>query len=95
MILLLAAGMAASAAGFLSQADILSPIKTGVWNTSWLLTEHSLAGRVLHVLVGYTQRPSALQLIFYVTTLAVIGGLMWWVNRPAPMAAKVATEAGG
>lgn len=82
MILLLAAGMAAGAAGFLGQANILPPIHVGVWDTSWLLAEHSILGQVLHILVGYTQRPSALQLIFYVSTLVIIGGLMWWVNRP-------------
>lgn len=83
MILLLAAGMAADAAGFLTQAGLLPAIQGSVWNTSWLLTEHSLFGRVLHVLIGYTQQPSAMQLIFYVAALAGIGGLMWLVNRPA------------
>lgn len=82
MILLLAAGMAADAAGFLTQAGLLPPLVTSVWNTSWLLTEHSLFGKLMHVLVGYTQQPSAMQLIFYVATLVIIGGLMGLVNRP-------------
>ncbi len=83
MILLLAAGMAADAAGFLTQAGVLPALQTGVWDTSWLLTEHSILGRLLHILVGYTQRPSVMQIIFYVTTLAVILSLMRIVNRPA------------
>lgn len=82
MILLLAAGMATDAAGLLTQAGILPSIRDGVWNTSWLLTEQSLPGRLLHILAGYTQRPSALQIIFYVVTLVTIGSLMWLVNRP-------------
>lgn len=81
MILLLAAGMAADAAGFLTQAGVLPTLGNSIWNTSWLLTEHSLIGRVLHILVGYTQRPSGIQLLFYIATLALIGGPMWWVNR--------------
>lgn len=81
LILLLAAGMAADAANFLTQAGVLPAIRNEVWNTSWLLTEQSIPGRVLHVLIGYTQRPSALQLIFYVVTLVTIGGLMRMVNR--------------
>ncbi len=81
MVLLLAAGMAADAAGLLTQAGFLPAIQDGVWNSSWLLTEQSLTGRLLHILVGYTQRPSALQLLFYAVTLAVIGGLMALVNR--------------
>lgn len=87
MILLLAAGMAADAAGFLTQAGLLPAINGSVWDTSWLLTEQSLFGRLLHVLIGYTQQPSAMQLIFYVAALVIIGGLMWLVNRPAPPAA--------
>ncbi len=81
MVLLLAAGMAADAAGLLTQAGLLPAIRDGVWNSAWLLTEQSLPGRLLHILVGYTQRPSALQLLFYAATLAVIGGLMALVNR--------------
>jgi high-affinity iron transporter len=84
MILLLAAGMATDAAGMLTQAGVLPAIHEGVWNSSWLLSQQSMAGRLMHILVGYTQRPSALQLIFYVATLLGIGGLMWLVNRPRP-----------
>lgn len=90
MILLLAAGMAADAAGFLTQANLLPALGNSVWDSSWLLSEHSMLGRLMHILVGYTQRPSGIQIVFYVTTLAVIGGLMRVVNRssggrsPAP-----------
>ena len=84
MILLLAAGMATDAAGMLTQAGVLPAIHEGVWNSSWLLSQQSMAGRLMHILVGYTQRPSALQLIFYVATLLGIGSLMWLVNRPRP-----------
>lgn len=93
MILLLAAGLAADAAGLLIQAGVLPAIREGVWNTSWLLNEQSLLGRLLHILVGYSQRPSAMQLIFYVAALAIIGSLMWVVNRPRP--ARVAAEKAG
>lgn len=88
MILLLAAGMATDAAGLLTQAGILPAIRDSVWNTSWLLTEQSVPGRLLHILMGYTQSPSALQIIFYFTTLATIGGLMWFINRPRSMRAN-------
>lgn len=87
MILLLAAGMAADAAGFLTQAGVLPAIKPGLWDTSWLLTEHSIVGRVLHILVGYTQHPSAMQVLFYAATLVVIGLGMRWATRPRRAAA--------
>ncbi len=71
MILLLAAGMAAQAAGFLVQADILPPLGHALWNSSAILSENSILGRVLHALVGYVARPAPIQLVFYVGTLAL------------------------
>ena len=83
MILLLAAGMAAQAAAFLVQADYLPALGGQLWDTSFLLTEDSLVGKVLHTLIGYTAQPAGIQLVFYVATLIVIGGLMRVVgNRP-------------
>ena len=46
MILLLAAGMAAQAAAFLTQADLLPPLGNELWDTSFLLTDDSLVGKV-------------------------------------------------
>jgi high-affinity iron transporter len=84
LILLLAAGLAAQAVNFLAQADIVSPLGGNVWDSSWLLDEGSLLGRVLHTLIGYTAQPTPLQLIAYGLTLAIIGGLMWVVRPSAP-----------
>ncbi len=76
LILLLAAGMAAQGANFLTQAGILPSLGRAVWDTSWLLTENSLVGQLLHTLIGYTARPSGIQIVFYVGTLILIGGAM-------------------
>jgi high-affinity iron transporter len=83
LILLLAAGMAAQAAGFLEQAGVLPALGRAVWDTSRALPEHSLLGQLLHTLVGYDARPSGIQLVFYLATLAAIGGLMRLSGRPA------------
>jgi len=42
MVLLLAAGMASQAAGFLVQADLLPSLGDAVWDTSAVLTEDSV-----------------------------------------------------
>ncbi|HZT51166.1 MAG TPA: FTR1 family protein [Stellaceae bacterium] len=81
IVLLLAAGMAAQGAAFLMQADLVPPLGGQVWDTSRFLTEQSLLGQLLHVLVGYVARPTGIQLVFYLGTLAVIGGLMLSVGR--------------
>jgi high-affinity iron transporter len=76
LVLLLAAGLASQGAAFLMQADLLPPLGSNLWDTSFLLSDQSLAGRVLHTLVGYTAQPAGIQLVFYAATLLVIGGLM-------------------
>lgn len=76
LILFLAAGLAAQGAGFLVQAGLIPALVQEVWNSSSLLPQDSLPGQFLHALLGYVERPSGVQLVFYVGTLAVIGGLM-------------------
>jgi len=81
LILLLAAGMASQGAAFLLQADLVPPLGGQLWDSSSLLTEQSLLGQLLHVLVGYVARPAGIQVVFYLGTLLVIGGLMLSVGR--------------
>ena len=81
MILLLAAGMAAQGAAFLVQADMLPALGESVWNTTALISDDGVVGRLLHTLVGYTARPSGIQVLFYVVTLLGILALMKAVNR--------------
>lgn len=82
MILFLAAGLAAQAAGFLVQADILPALGNAVWDTSALLSETSILGRILHTLIGYIAAPAGIQILFYLTTLTIIGVLMR-IHAPA------------
>jgi len=76
LVLLLAAGLASQGAAFLLQADLLPPLGANLWDTSFLLSDHSLPGRILHTLIGYTAQPAGIQLVFYLATLLIIGGLM-------------------
>ncbi len=85
LLVLLAAGMAASAAFFLIQADVLHKWAEPLWNTGWLLRDDSTLGKALHALVGYTSQPSGMQLLFYVATLVVlIVGMRVFSGEAAP-----------
>jgi len=88
IVLLLAAGLASSAAGFLVQAGLLPPLIDQVWDTSGILNAGSLVGRMLHVLVGYNDRPTGIELLFYVVTLATILALMRIFGARATRAAR-------
>jgi high-affinity iron transporter len=81
LITLLAAGMAAQAVIFLQNGGWLLYFTGTVWDTSWLLSEGSIAGKLLHTLIGYSEAPNGAQLIVYVATIAVIVTLMRMVNR--------------
>ncbi len=76
LILFLAAGLAAQAAGFLNQVGLLPALGNGIWNTSGILSQNSLLGQFLHILIGYIARPSGIQILFYVGTLMSIFLLM-------------------
>lgn len=84
MIALLAAGMAAQAVAFMQQAGIANIMQEVVWNTSGFISDSSLLGKTLHTLIGYTDQPTALQLVVYVGTLTVIFTLMRLFGHAAP-----------
>jgi high-affinity iron transporter len=90
LITLLAAGMAAQVIAFLEQANLLTALDETVWNTSWILSDSSYLGRALHTLIGYVDQPTAMQLIVYATTLAVITALMR-LFAPSPVPRPRAT----
>jgi len=76
LILFLASGLAAQAAGFLNQIGLLPALGNGVWNTSNILNQTSLVGQLLHILVGYIARPSGIEVVFYAGTFLTILILM-------------------
>ncbi len=93
LITLLAAGMVSQAALFLQNAGYLQFWMMPLWDTSWLLSDDSIGGRLLHTLIGYTDQPDGLQLAAYGLTIALIVTLMRVVNRPRRVPAAVASPA--
>ncbi|MCF8466906.1 MAG: FTR1 family protein [Sneathiella sp.] len=71
LIALLAAGMAAQAMAFLAAADVIN-LGPELWDSSFLLNENSVVGKVFHTLVGYVDRPTFMQAIAYAATLLLI-----------------------
>lgn len=84
LLLLVAAGMAAQAANFLVQADILPPLGARLWDSSALLSDHSLFGQTLHALIGYDAQPAGIQLAFYLVTVVIIVLGMKLSGKPKP-----------
>jgi len=72
LLILLAAGMVSAAIGFLSNANLISPIIYPLWDSSFLISEQGIFGKVLHSLLGYIAKPSAAQLIGYLATIIAL-----------------------
>ena len=72
LIALLASGMAAQAVAFLEIAGVATVLPRAVWDTSDLLSDSSVFGKVLNTLIGYNDHPTMLQVLVYLTTLASI-----------------------
>jgi high-affinity iron transporter len=101
LIALLAAGMAGQAAAVLHSADLLPGWGEQLWNTSFILSDDSFLGRSLHALVGYSARPSGIQLAAWAGTLLMLvvasGAISRVRERPvaAPASTATARRTGG
>lgn len=90
MLILLTAGMAAQGAGFLVSADVLPALVPALWDSEQLLSGSSLLGQALGVLIGYTPRPSGMEVLFYVAVIVTIGIALKLASRPRPAPAVAA-----
>lgn len=89
LITLLAAGMAAQAVLFLQQGGYLQVLQSTLWDTSWLLSQDSIGGRLLHTLIGYSDAPNGAQLIAYGATIVIIMGLTRWEHARHPRGSQI------
>ncbi|MBL4804901.1 MAG: FTR1 family protein [Alphaproteobacteria bacterium] len=93
LLIVLTAGMAAQGANFLIAAGILPALHPEVWDTSAILSGGSFLGETLKVLVGYTPRPTGMELVFYSTVLLVVGGAYKFISGPRkPVKVSAAAE---
>ena len=72
LLVLLAAGLASSAARYLVQANLLPALNGQLWDSSWLLSNGSLPGQTLHILIGYDAHPSGIMLVFYLSVVLLL-----------------------
>jgi len=72
LLMLLAAGMASQAAANLIIVDMLPSLVDTLWDSSAVLSMESILGEFLHVLMGYDDRPSGMQILVFIVFLASI-----------------------
>jgi high-affinity iron transporter len=81
LITLLAAGLAAQAVALIQQAGYGEILLGTTWDSSWLMKDDSLIGRLMHTLIGYTAQPSWAQLTVYLLTIGLTLGLIQLAGR--------------
>jgi len=90
LIMLLAAAMASQGVAYLVSADLLPAWGHSIWDTSALLSDRSIFGKMLHSLIGYTARPEGIQIAAYIVTFGAIYSLERWAARRQVAAARPA-----
>ncbi len=93
LVLFLAAGLAAQSVSFLVQADLLPSLGETLWDTSFILDEATLPGKIFHTLLGYVARPSGMQLLAWVGTVVAIAVPTHLIGR-RPLAIAAVAAAG-
>ena len=81
LLTLIAAGLAAEAAGIMTSSGIIEVFSDQLWDSSWLVKNDSITGKVLNITVGYDSRPNGMQILFYFTTIVITFGMMKFRSR--------------
>jgi high-affinity iron transporter len=72
LLMVFAAGLLADAVENMQQLGWLPVLDAPMWHSARLLSEESALGDVLHSFFGYSDAPTPLQLLIYVTYLAIV-----------------------
>ncbi len=76
LLMFIASGFAAEAAGILTSSGIITIMSEQLWDSSWLIYDRSIYGKFLNMITGYIAKPNGLQVIFYACTLSLINILI-------------------
>lgn len=88
MLMFLAAGMASQAALNLVLIGWLPAIVDPLWSSAALLSQESLMGELLHVLIGYDDAPSAMQVMVFMLSLTLMSVMYYRLQSPVRLSAQ-------
>jgi len=81
LLIFLCAGMASTAAKYLVSAGHFETLTAQIWDTSFILSDNTIIGEIMHILFGYTDQPMQIQAIFYVSALVLLIGSKYFINK--------------
>lgn len=71
LLILIAAGLASEGAGILTSAGVIELYADQLWDSSWVVSDMSIIGKLLNITIGYDSKPNGMQLIFYFSTIFI------------------------
>lgn len=74
LLILIAASLSAEAANMLVQIGVIESFSFEIWDSSHIIEDGSIIGKVFKIIFGYHSRPMAIQMIFYLSTFIVVYG---------------------
>ncbi|MBI2859577.1 MAG: FTR1 family protein [Chloroflexi bacterium] len=75
-IVVIAGGLVAHVSGVLQELG-LNVLTQTPWDLSWLISDESPAGRLLHAFTGYMAMPTLLQILAYTAYVGVMVTFLW------------------
>jgi high-affinity iron transporter len=71
LLIIIAAGLTSQAAGILTSSGIIEIYNEPLWDSSWLIDDRSIFGKILNIITGYDSKPNVMQIIFYTGTILI------------------------
>jgi high-affinity iron transporter len=72
LLIFVVAGLVSEGWGILNRSGAINFLSQTAWDSSWLIADDSILGKILGVLISYTARPSILEVLMFIVTFAVI-----------------------
>lgn len=72
LLVFLCAGMASIGVSYVIAAGYLSDFSNVLWDTSGIVSESSVPGKALHILLGYSERPMLAQVVIYAAVFSTL-----------------------
>jgi high-affinity iron transporter len=88
LLIFIAAGLVGHSVMGLQELGVLPASSRPVWDTSFLISDEGLAGRLLHAFLGYQAAPTLPQMIAYSAYVLIFTLGFWDAARQKPLAAS-------
>lgn len=72
VLVFLACAISSKGIYYLINAEVIPAIIEQVWDSSAILSQKSTFGNILHIFIGYVDRPTGMEIVAYITNFTVL-----------------------